>query len=96
MANYKLTEQAREDHIRIHQCGMARFGEKQADKYFELLFKSFDLIASNSYTFESVDHLLPGYRRCVCGAESIFYKLNNGLVVIVAIIGKQDLHALFR
>jgi toxin ParE1/3/4 len=37
MANYKLTEQAREDLIRIHQYGMARFGEKQADKYFELL-----------------------------------------------------------
>lgn len=96
MATYKLTEQAREDLIRIYQYGKARFGERQADKYFELFFKRFDLIASKPYAFESVDHILPGYRRCVCGVDSIFYKFKNETVVIVAIVGKQDLHALFR
>jgi len=39
-----------------------------------------------------VDHIKKGYKRCVCGSDSIYYKLNNDLVEIIAIIGSQDLN----
>ena len=89
MANYKLSNVAKEDLIRIHQ-----YGVKQADNYFDSFFIHFELIAENPFSFESVDFIKPGYRRCVCGVDSIFYKMNDDVVEIMTIIGRQDLNQL--
>ena len=45
MANYRLSNDAKDDLIRIHQYGVRQFGESQADKYFNTFFEYFDLIA---------------------------------------------------
>tara|TARA_R110001606_G_C15204212_1_gene632081 strand:- start:82 stop:366 length:285 start_codon:yes stop_codon:yes gene_type:complete len=90
MANYKLSNVAKEDLIRIHRYGVAKFGTVQADKYFDSFFENFDIIAEKPFSFESVDYIKTGYRRCVCGSDSIYYKINN-IVEIMAIVGKQDL-----
>ncbi|NCT16668.1 MAG: type II toxin-antitoxin system RelE/ParE family toxin [Flavobacteriaceae bacterium CG_4_8_14_3_um_filter_34_10] len=95
MANYKLSIAAKEDLIRIHQYGIKKFGMAQADKYFETLFEYFDVIAQSPYSFESVDEIKSGYRRCVFGIDSIYYKINDDTVEIIAIIGRQDLNDLF-
>jgi toxin ParE1/3/4 len=68
-----------------------KFGMSQADKYFETFFEYFDLIAKNPHSFESVDFIKTGYRRCVCGSDSIFYRIQNETVEIMTIIGRQDL-----
>jgi len=94
MSSYKLSNVAKEDLIRIHQYGIKQFGIKQADKYFDSFFVHFELIAKNPHSFESVDFIKPGYRRCVCGVDSIFYKMNDGIVEIMTIIGRQDLNLL--
>ena len=94
MANYKLSNVAREDLIRIHHYGVKQFGIKQADKYFESFFLHFELIAQNPWGFESVDFIKPGYRRCVCGVDSIFYKMNDEEVEIMTIFGRQELNQL--
>jgi toxin ParE1/3/4 len=94
MAKYKLSNVAKEDLIRIHQYGVKQFGIKQADNYFDSFFIQFDLIAENPFSFESVDFIKPGYRRCVCGVDSIFYKINEDIVEIMTIIGRQDLNQL--
>ena len=49
MANYKLSNVAKEDLIRIHHYGVKLLGIKQADKYFESFFVHFELIA-DKYT----------------------------------------------
>ena len=95
MANYKLSNAAKEDIIRIHHYGVHKFGENQADKYFDSLFEHFDAIAERPYSFESVDFIKSGYRRCVCGSDSIYFRLNEGTVEIMAIIGRQDLQNIF-
>jgi len=84
MAKYKLSNVAKEDLIRIHHYGVRQFGIKQADKDFESFFMHFDRIAENLLSFESVDFIKPGYRRCVCGVDSIFYKMNDDIVDTVA------------
>jgi toxin ParE1/3/4 len=94
MANYRLSNQAKSDLIRIHQYGIQKFGMGQADKYFETFFEYFDLIAKSPYSFESVDFIKPGYRRCVCGSDSIYYRIQNETVEIMTIIGRQDLAAI--
>ena len=91
MADYRLSNEAKNDLIRIHQYGVKKFGLDQADKYFETFFQYFEIIAQRPYSFESVDYLKADYRRCVCGSDSIFYKINGEIVEIMAIIGRQDL-----
>jgi toxin ParE1/3/4 len=91
MAKYKLSNAAKEDLIRIHHFGVKKFGMAQADKYYETFFEYFELIARQPLSFESVDFIRTGYRRCVCGSDSIYYKVNIDEVEIMAIIGKQDL-----
>ena len=90
MKSYKISNDAKEDLIRIHQFGVKKFGEVQADKYFHSFFEYFEIISQNPYSFESVDFIKPGYRRCVCGSDSIYYKINNDLIETMAIVGKQD------
>ena len=91
MADYKLSNVAKSDLIRIHQYGVEKFGMDQADKYFDSIFECFDRIAKNPFSFESVDYIKTGYRRCVCGSDSIYFKITNNSVAVMAIIGKQDL-----
>jgi len=91
MANYKLSNVAKQDLIRIHHYGIKKFGMIQADKYFDSFFEYFDSIAEQPFSFESVDFIKKGYRRCVFGSDSIYYKVNNNTVEIMAIIGSQDL-----
>jgi toxin ParE1/3/4 len=91
MANYKISNLAKEDLIRIHKYGVEKFGMIQADNYFDSLFENFDIIAENPFYFESIDYIKTVYRRCVSNSDSIYYKVNNNIVEIMAIIGKQDL-----
>ncbi|MFD0862752.1 type II toxin-antitoxin system RelE/ParE family toxin [Sungkyunkwania multivorans] len=94
MAEYRLSNEAKEDLIRIHQYGVQQFGMGQADKYFHTFFEYFDLIAASPFSFESVDFIRKGYRRCVCGSDSIYFRVNNDIVEIMAIIGRQDLNTI--
>ncbi len=94
MVKYRLSNEAKEDLIRIHHYGIEKFGEAQADKYFDSFFEYFDIIAQQPFSFESVDSIKTGYRRCVCGSDSIFYRLNDGAVEIMAIVGRQDLNSI--
>ena len=91
MSKYKLSNEAKEDLIRIHQYGVRKFGMSQADKYYNSFFEYFNIIAQRPLSFESVDYIKAGYRRCVCGSDSIYYKVNGDTVEIMAIVGMQDL-----
>jgi toxin ParE1/3/4 len=92
MAKYKIANEAKNDLIRIHRYGVEKFGMIQADRYFESFFEYFDIIAERPFSFESVDHIKKEYRRCVCGVDSIYYKINENIVEIMAIVGRQDLN----
>ncbi len=94
MAKYKLSITAKEDLIRIHHFGVQRFGMKQADKYFNDFFKAFDKIAERPFSFESVNFIKNGYRRCVSGSDSIYFRIGNNTIEILTIVGKQDLEKL--
>lgn len=90
MAEYRISKVAKEDLIRICQYGMHQFGEEQADKYFNTFFEKFELIAERPYAFESAEFIKTGYRKCVCGVDTIFYRINKDVTEIMTIIGRQD------
>jgi len=91
MANYIISNVAKDDLIRIHKYGVEQFGMMQADEYFNSFFNHFKIISQRPFSFESVDYIKIGYRRCPCGSDSIYYKINNDTIEIMAIIGRQDL-----
>jgi toxin ParE1/3/4 len=91
MAEYRLSHAAKEDLIRIHHFGVKKFGLVQADLYFHAFFECFEIIAERPYAFESVDYIKEGYRRCPCGSDTIYYRLNDNRVEIMAIVGMQGL-----
>lgn len=96
MNKYRLSNTAKEDLVRIHHYGVKQFGMSQADKYFETFFEHFENIAQRPYSFESVDFIKYGYRRCVCGSDSIYFKVNNDIVDIMTIVGRQDLNRIIN
>lgn len=92
MANYRLSNAAKDDLIRIHHFGVDKFGVAQADKYFHSFFDYFEIIAQSPFSFESVDYIKEGYRRCPFGSDTIYYRINDSSIVeIMAIVGMQEL-----
>jgi toxin ParE1/3/4 len=91
MAKYRLSNTAKEDLIRIHHFGVGKFGVTQADKYFDSFFDYFEIIAQRPFSFESVDYIKEGYRRCPCGSDTIYYRIKDDMVEIMVIVGMQDL-----
>jgi toxin ParE1/3/4 len=57
MAKYRISNEAKDDLIRIHHYGVNKFGMAQADTYFESFFEYFDIIAQRPLSFESVDFI---------------------------------------
>jgi len=90
VAEYNLSKAAKEDLIRIYKYGVYRFEEAQAELYFNRFFEYFDRIAQQTFSFEAEDYIKPGYRRCPCGVDSIYYRLQDNNVEIMAIIGRQN------
>ncbi len=77
MGNYRLTENAQSDLIRIHQYGVRAHGEIQADEYYFAFFDCFEQLAKQPLLYPTVDDIRKGYRRCVCGADSIYYRIEK-------------------
>jgi len=91
MGRYKLSNDAEADLIRIHQRGVREFGEAQADQYFQEFFRRFEELACNPLLYPAVDNIRTGYRRSVCGVDSIYYRISGEDVEIMRILGRQDL-----
>lgn len=89
MDDYILNNDAKEDFWRIYEYGRNRFGLIQADKYYYMMLISFQRIAANPLMFP-VASQNPNYRSCVCGVDTIYFKINSNVVEIMAIIGRQD------
>lgn len=92
MANYRVSNNAQDDLQRIWRWGLEQFGEAQADAYFNKLIERFEVLAAEPYLAPAVDDIRAGYRRSVCGADSIYYRIDQGFIEIMAVLGRQDSH----
>jgi toxin ParE1/3/4 len=91
MGSYRLAQDAKADLIRIYQRGLREYGKAQADDYYNALFDRFELLADRLLSYPVVDAIRVGYRRSVCGSDSIYYRIQEETVEVMAIIGQQDL-----
>ena len=90
MVNYRISEDAKADLQRIYRHGVREFGEEQAVLYFDAFFERFEELADHPDMYQSVDDIRKGYRRSVCGVDSIYYRVVDGTVEIMRILGQQD------
>jgi len=91
MYSYYLSSEAKEDLKRLYYNGVITFGIVQADIYYNMIHDCFDRIESNPYVFPSAEHIKRGFRYCVAGVDTIYYKIEkNNRIEIIAIIGRQD------
>ncbi len=90
MFNYKISSNAKDDLRRIYAYGCVNFGDAQADRYFYGFFETFERIAKNPVHYQAVDHVREGYFRCHYYSDSIYYRINDQAVEIMAILGGQD------
>jgi toxin ParE1/3/4 len=90
MKQYKLSKEAENDLIRIHQYGMIEHSEAQADKYYFAFIKRFESITEQPYLYQAVDHIRAGYRHSVCGSDTIYYRIKDDTVEIMSILRGQD------
>jgi toxin ParE1/3/4 len=90
VASYRVSEDAKADLKRIYRHGVREHGEAQADRYFDAFFQRFEYLARHPCSYQAVDDIRPGYRRSVCGVDSIYYRVVDDIVEIMRILGQQD------
>lgn len=78
------------DLARIYWYGVEVFGPAQAERYYNTLIQRFETIAKSPRMYPSVDRIRRGYHRSVCGADSIYYRINGDISEIMRVLGRQD------
>ena len=91
MAGYELTYAADQDFENIVEFGLDTFGVDQASRYQNGMMQRFAKLAEQPKLYPTVDHIRAGYRRSVYGSHSIYYRVESQGIVIVRILGQQDL-----
>ena len=89
IANYEIPTEAKEDLFRIYEYGFLNFGERRANEYFNDFFENLDRIAKNPFHFPSAEYIKKDYRKCVSGEDTIYFKIEKAIVIIVYIIESQ-------
>ena len=76
---------------RLYEKGILTFGLRQADAYFDGIVNRFQKIADQPELYPAIDQIRQGYRRSVYKSHSIYYHINLDDIVIVRILGQQDI-----
>lgn len=88
---YQLTDAADADLERLYEWGIDRFGVNAADQYYDGLIARFAQIVETPQLWQAVDYIRAGHRRSVYGAHSIYYRIEANGVLIVRILGRENL-----
>lgn len=90
MASYRLNDAALADLDKIYEYGILNFGMKQADQYFDGLVSHLQQIADSPLSYPGVDEIRAGYRRAPYYAHSVYYRIEEGQIIVTRILGRQD------
>ncbi len=93
MAKYSLrfTQVAGQDLDDLYSEGFLRWGEAQADRYYDGLLNRFERICEQPTMYPGVDHIKVGYRRSVYEKHSIYFVIGGDFVEVRAIVKRQNI-----
>lgn len=94
MASFEVSELAKQDLKEVHQYGVRRWGEVQADRYFNALYDHIEAMARDPLRFPLAEGTLPGCRRSVFRAHAVYFEISDGSLTILSIIRSQDIRRL--
>ena len=95
MGKYRLSRKADQDIQSIFEFGAERFGIAQAESYLLGLHNQLDQLADKPDTWPHIEIQNMSFQRCVYESHSIYYQQGESDVVIVRILGQQDIDQAF-
>ena len=87
MASYRLLRAADNDLGEIADYTIEKHGVAQARVYRDSLLRALETIADNPGIGSNQNHILPALRRFVHESHSIYYRVEEGGVVILRLLG---------
>jgi len=92
MSKYQLiiSNEADQDLDRLYVDGYKRWGEEQADKYYDGLLAHFDALCENPSLYRAVDEIREGYRRSVFGKHAIYYRISNNAIEVMGLVKHEN------
>lgn len=90
MANFELSELAKIDLQDIFKYGVAQWGLRQAETYYNALFDHLEIIAADPYRYPAVEHIKTDCHRSVFRSHAIYFQIDGDDVLIIGIIRSQD------
>jgi toxin ParE1/3/4 len=94
MSEYRLTQDADDDLLKMFIYGFETFGLAQAEAYREGMTQCFELLADNPRLGRKADEFVPGARRHEHAHHVIFYDEQPDGVLILDIIHERSIRSL--
>lgn len=91
MSECRLSDEAEQDVAEMYRRGFWKFGEHQADKFYNQLFDSLELLASFPLTGRAAEDIYPGLRRVEFSPYVIFYMPRDYGVYVVRLLRQSQI-----
>jgi len=91
MSEYRLSLEAEKDVGEMYRLGHWKFGEHQADKFFNQLFDSLELLAAFPLTGRSADDIYPELRRVEFSPYVVFYLPRDYGVYVLRLLKQSQI-----
>ena len=91
MSEYRLSAEAEQDVAEMYRRGFWAFGEHQADKFYNQLFDSLELLSTFPHKGRSADNIYPELRRIELTPYVIFYLPRSYGVYVVRLLKQTQI-----
>ncbi len=95
MSEYRLTQDADDDLLKMFIYGFETFGLTQAEEYRDGMIQCFELLADTPRLGRKADEFAPGSRRHEHAQHVIFYDEQPDGVLITGIIHERSIRRLW-
>ena len=90
MADYVLSDLARQDIISIRDYTMDTWGPEQVTKYLSQLEQRFEWLSENPESGKKREDVKEGYRSCPEGCHVIFYRIAEGGIEFIGVLHQSE------
>lgn len=91
MSEYRLSSEAEQDVAEMYRRGFWTFGEHQADKFYNQLFDSLELLSTFPQSGRAADKIYPKLRRVEFTPYVIFYLPRPYGVYVVRLLKQSQI-----
>jgi len=89
MAEFRLTPAALRDLESIWRYTAQQWGADQATDYLDALNAAFEAIAQTPDSGLRCDHIRPGYRRQWAEQHAVYYRVVDGMAIVVRVLHQR-------